>query len=177
MHWKNSLPLPEKLEMVSEKLKHPASLLSESEGSQVLVLTVNPSQEPAALDALQLRFPGKLELLNLGSKLTQVATDYGMENLEEDFSFFGKGSIQDFSKLFLSAIIQSIQEASQSASLTVVHRLGILNGFFGLNPLIEGVTGKLANPALFLYPGKRKEHILSFLEGRHTTSLYRAIVL
>jgi hypothetical protein len=72
---------------------------------------------------------------------------------------------------------ERIVKASQESSLTVIHRLGILNGFFGLNPLIEEVTGKLVSPVLFIYPGKRKEHILTFLDGRHTTSVYRALVI
>ena len=72
---------------------------------------------------------------------------------------------------------ESIVKSSKDSPLTVIHRLGILNGFFGLNPLIEEVTGRLVNPVLFIYPGKRKEHILTFLDGRHTTSVYRALVI
>lgn len=176
MPLRDDLSLFEKLYMLSEKLERPDLLASETEGSKAIVLIVSPREETNGLRELKMRFEGKLGLLNLGSKLTETAERYGIENLKDDFSFFGKTCINDFSQLLLSACIESIVQAASASYLTAVYRLGILNGFFGLNPLIEGVTGKLVNPVLFIYPGKRKEHILTFLNGRHTTSLYRAIV-
>lgn len=177
MHLRDNLSLSEKLDMLSDKLSRADSLVSETEGSRVIVLIVAPKEEAAAVRELKMRFEGRINLLNFGAKLVETAKSYGMDNLEDDFSFLGKSSIGDFSKLLLNGLIESIVESSKANPITAVHRLGILNGFFGLNPLIEGVTGNLANPALFIYPGKRKDHILTFLDGRHTTSVYRALVI
>lgn len=177
MHLRDNLSLSEKLDMLSDKLSRADSLVSETEGSRVIVLIVAPKEEAAAVRELKMRFEGRINLLDFGAKLVETANGYGMENLESDFSFLGKSSIGDFSLLLQKSLIGSIVESSQLNPLTAVHRLGVINGFFGLNPLIEGVTNKLLNPAVFIYPGKRKDHILTFLDGRHTTSVYRALVI
>jgi len=177
MHLKNNLSLSEKLNILSEKLERVDSLTSETEGSKAVVLIVSPKEETTAIRELKIRFEGRMKLLNLGSIISETATRYGMDNLAEDFSFLGKSCIKDFAHLLHSKMTESIVKSSKDNPLTVIHRLGILNGLFGLNPLIEEVTGKLVNPVLFIYPGKRKEHILTFLDGRHTTSVYRALVI
>ena len=177
MHLRDNLSLADKLEIISDKLSRVDSRVSETQGSRVIVRIVAPKEEATAVREVRMRFEGRINVLNLGAKLVETAKSYGMDNLEDDFSFLGKSSIGDFSKLLLNGLIESIVESSKANPITAVHRLGILNGFFGLNPLIEGVTGNLANPALFIYPGKRKDHILTFLDGRHTTSVYRALVI
>lgn len=174
---RDDLVLPDKLNLLSDILARPGSLASETEGSRVIVLIVAPREESAALRELKIRYEGRLGLLDAAGKLVETASGYGMENLEDDFSFFGRACIKDFSPLFLSGLVEGIVQACGKHELTTVHRLGIINGFFGLNPLIEGVAGRLVNPAVFLYPGKKKDHILTFLDGRHTTSVYRALVI
>ncbi len=177
MHLRDNLSLADKLDIISDKLSRVDSLVSETEGSRVIVLIVAPKEEAAAVRELKMRFEGRINLIDFGTKLVETANGYGMDNLEDDFSFLGRASIGDFSKLLLKCMVESIIESSKDSPITAVHRLGVINGFFGLNPLIEGVTGNLANPALFIYPGKRRDHILTFLDGRHTTSVYRALVI
>jgi len=172
-----NLTLSDKLNILSEKLERVDSLISETEGSKAVVLIVSPKEETTAVRELNIRYEGRLKLLNLGSVLAEVVGNYGLDNLAEDFAIFDESCIRDFSQLLLEKLKERIIEASEEKHLTVIHRLGILNGFFGINPLIEGVTGKLVNPVLFIYPGKKRENDLTFLDGRHTTSLYRALVI
>jgi len=174
---RNELTLSDKLNLISEILERPDLLANETEGSKVIILTVSPKEEIVALRDLKLRLGEDTGMLDCAKALSETAENYGLENLAEDYDFFGKSCVKDFSNRFLSRLTRALEETSKSFPLTVVCRLGILNGFFSLNPLIEAVTGKLANPALMIYPGKREDRILKFLDGRHTASVYRAVIL
>lgn len=177
MYLKDDLSLSEKLDLLPPMLAREDVLASNTEGSKAIVLIAAPKEEDTAVRALQMRFPESLALVSIATELVETAHAYGIENLESDFSFSSAICIQDFAELFRGSLVEKITQSSNQHRLTVIHRLGILNGFFGLNPIIEGITGKLGHPVLFIYPGKKKAHILSFLDGRHTTSLYRAVVL
>ena len=111
-----------------------------------------------------MRFEGRINLLDFGAKLVETANGYGMENLEADFFLSWKVEHRETSRCSCKKSYREYRGVLTGEPITAVHRLGVINGFFGLNPLIEGVTNKLLNPAVFIYPGKRKDHILTFLD-------------
>lgn len=177
MQSRTSETIPEKLNEISEIILKPESLSSVSEGSKVIVMIVAPKEEAKAVENLKQRFERKLHLINTGELLVDTARQYGVTTLEEDFDFIGKSALRSFSQKLLDRINKEIIDSSKENEITAIHRLGVLNGFFGLNPIIEAVAGQLANPVLVIYPGKRKDKILTFLDGRHSTSIYRAKIV
>ncbi|HNW47646.1 MAG TPA: DUF1788 domain-containing protein [Thermotogota bacterium] len=177
MYLQNDPTLSDKLNMISVTLERPDLLANESEGSKVIILTVLPKEENSAVRNLTQRFSNNAATLDCAKILTETVQGYGLSNLEEDFLFCGRACFNDFSSRFLSQLTDAIVGSSKGASLTVVCRLGILNGFFSLNPLIEALTGRLANPVIMIYPGRREDRVLKFLDGRRTASVYRAVII
>lgn len=177
MQSQDNLPLKDKLNELRNVLSSPESLTSSSEGSKIIVFTVSPKEETKTIDEMNHALGNNTSFFNTAKFLTEVANDYGLDNLKNDYDFLGNLALDDFSHILLDKLKTKVIEYSKENELTIVHRIGILNGFLGIYPLIERVSGKLTNPVVIIYPGKRKDHRFTFLNGRHTTSMYRAIVI
>jgi hypothetical protein len=173
----NNLTLKDKLNELRNVLSSPEPLTSSSEGSKIIVFIVAPKEETKAIDEMNHALGNNSTFFDTAKFLTEVANDYGLDNLKDDFEFLGNPALDDFSYLLLEKLRTKVIESSRDNELTIIHRIGILNGLFRINSLIEKVSGQLTNPVVIIYPGKKKDHRLTFLDGRHSTSMYRAIVL
>ncbi|HCZ06894.1 MAG TPA: hypothetical protein DHV12_07185 [Thermotogae bacterium] len=176
---KREATLREKLEQVKELLENSNSLSAMTEGSKVIIMVVNPKEESKAINELSRTYKGKILSVSCAEQVIKTANDYGYEQLRENLESFGEVTLDDFSKRVKDKIVEEILRVSKTSDIRVVvlHRLGILNGITRLSPIIEGVAGKLRNPLLVIYPGKREGHTLTFLNSRHKTSIYRAAII
>jgi len=179
MPLRHEATLKEKLSQVKELLKKPDSLPAMTEGSKVIIIVVSPKEETKAVDEFRKTYKEDFLSVNCAKQMIETANDYGYEQLREDLKFFGNSLLADFSREIRDKIVDEILQTCgvTNSKIVVLHRVGILNGITRLNPIIEAVAGKLKNPLVIIYPGKLKGHTLTFLNSRHDTSIYRAVIV
>lgn len=179
MPLRHEATLKEKLAQVKELLENPDSLPAMTEGSKVIIMVVNPKEEGKAVNELKRIYKEKFLSVNCAEQMIKAANDYGYEQLREDLEFFDGSLLADFSRKIRDRIVDEILRTCEitDSKIVVLHRVGILNGITRLNPIIEAVAGKLKNPLVIIYPGKRNGHTLTFLNSRHDTSIYRATII
>jgi|YelNatPaOPRAMG01_1025707.scaffolds.fasta_scaffold09368_5 hypothetical protein len=169
------ITLKDKIHLLEDLFKRPDEIKSKTEGSKVIILTVDPKEETKALEELQKTFDS-MNHIDISEVLLRITDEYGLENLKEDREFYGNNYKENFLRKFLNLIIEEIINKS-SDKIVVVYRIGILNGLLRINQIIESITGNLNYPVIMIYPGKRKGEELHFLKNRHVTSVYRAEII
>jgi hypothetical protein len=172
----NDITLREKIKLLHNLLENSDQLAGMTEGSKVIVLIVDPKDESEAVRELNNSFDDSVEYIDASDVLLKVTDEYGLDELKSDKKFFKESYMEIFSDKLLNAIISEITQKT-SKKTTIIHRIGILNGILRLTPIIESIAGKLTFPLVVVYPGKKKDNLLHFLEKRHVTSIYRAEVI
>ncbi|MGC8637994.1 MAG: BREX protein BrxB domain-containing protein [Athalassotoga sp.] len=175
MRSNTELTLKDKINILESLFKRPDEIKSKTEGSKVIILTVDPKEETKALEELKKTFDS-MTYIDISEILLKVIDEYGLENLKEDREFYGNNYKESFLRKFLNLIIEETINQSKY-KIVVIHRIGILNGLLRINQIIESITGDLNNPVVMIYPGKRQEERLHFLNERHVTSVYRAEII
>ncbi len=170
------ISLKEKMSILEDLLKRPDEIKGRTEGSKVIILTVPPAEETNAVKDLKKALYDQAAYLDSSEILLKTLDEYGLENLKEDKEFYGKDYKESFLRMLLGSITEEIVKKS-SEKTVVIHRIGILNGLLRLNQVIESITENMKFPLIVVYPGKRKDESLYFLNARHVTSIYRAEII
>ncbi len=169
------ITLKGKINLLKNLLEKSDEIKSKTEGSKVIILTVDPTEETKAIEELK-RIFDDMSYIDISKILLEAVDEYGLENLKEDREFYGNNYKESFLRKFLNLIIEETINQSKD-KIVVIHRIGILNDLLRINQIIESVAGDLNNPVVMIYPGKRKEEELHFLNDRHVTSVYRAEII
>lgn len=168
--------LEHKISELQKMLKKKEELLGMTEGSKVVILTVDPKKESIALQKLKKLLPKNTSYLDVSEFVIQAVEEYGIENLRSDKEFYGRSYMEGIKERISDLVISTIRKKT-SKGICVIHRLGILNGIVRLTPIIESITGTLIFPMIAMYPGRKKDNTLYFLGERHITSIYRAEII
>lgn len=176
MHLEADITLKEKLELLEDLLKRPNEIKSRTEGSKIVILTVDPKKETNAVKEMRKKFGENIICVDASEILLKVADEYGLENLKEDREFYGENYRESFLRILLNSINEEIVKKS-SEKIVAIHRIGMLNGLLRVSQIIESITENLRYPLIIIYPGKRKDDTLYFLNNRHVTSIYRAEII
>lgn len=176
MSYDGEQTVEDKIDDLKKVLLKPQELKSLSEGSNIVILVIEPQQESFALQLIQKKFPNS-SLINCSKILLDSINQYGIQNLHDDFEFSANLFLQDFAHFLFEKLKNTIIKGSLDSYLPFLYRVGLLNEIIRVNSLVESLAGCLHNPFIILYPGKKRDHTLTYLNGRHKTSVYRAYII
>lgn len=176
MSYDGEQTIEDKIDELEKVLLKPQELKSLSEGSNIIILVIDPQQESFTLQLIQKKFP-KSSLINCSKILLDSVDQYGIQNLRDDYEFSANLFLQDFAHFLFDNLKNTIIKGSIDYYLPFFYRVGLLNGIIRVNSIVESLAGCLQNPFIILYPGQKRDHILTYLNGRHKTSVYRAYII
>ena len=166
----------DKIDELKKVLLRPQELKSLSEGSNIVLLVIEPQQESFAIQLIQKKFPQSL-LINCSNILLDSVDQYGIQNLRDDFDFSANLYLHDFAHFLFEKLKNTLIEGSRDNHLLFLYRVGLLNEIIRVNSIVESLAGCLPNPFIILYPGQKKDRTLTYLNGRHKMSVYRAYII
>lgn len=173
MYFDYEQTVEEKIHELEKVLTRPQELKSLSEGSNIILLVIQPQQEPYVTKLIQKKFPKSL-MVNCSTIFLDSVEEYGIQNLKDDFEFSENGFLQDFAHFLFENLKNSIIKEIDKYNLIFLSRVGLFNEIIRVNTIVESLTNCLRAPMVILYPGQKKDHTLTYLNGRHRMSIYRA---